>query len=157
MVDGPELTGVFEQQDRHGDIYDTFRYNVVRVWQQPVEEVLVAGLPVLPLAPVSNVAVERVPKKSWPCRIGWRETNREQAATLWNATKILMGLRHEEKQVDAIIEGMSAMLSELKGSRNRRSTGYLRRRGEPPRVVLRALPEEARATLLVGPPQAGAA
>jgi hypothetical protein len=58
VVDGPELNGVFEQKDRHGDVYVWFRYNVVRIWQQPVEEILAAGLPVLPLAPVSNVSVE---------------------------------------------------------------------------------------------------
>ncbi len=161
VVDGPELTGVFEQQDRHGDIYDTFRYNVVRVWQQPVEEVLVAGLPVLPLAPVSNVAVERVPSVllAMSDRMA-RETNREQAATLWNATKILMGLRYEEKQVDAIIEGMSAMLFGIEGIEESSVYQGILRKGEA-KGCAEGLAEEARATLLrqgrrkLGPPEEG--
>jgi hypothetical protein len=44
-----------------------------------------------------------------------REANPEQAATLWNATRILMGLRYPEEQVDAIIEGVSAMLFGIRG------------------------------------------
>ncbi len=48
-ADGPELSGTLEQCDRQGDVYNWFRYNVVRIWHQPVQEVLSAGLPVLPL------------------------------------------------------------------------------------------------------------
>jgi hypothetical protein len=44
-----------------------------------------------------------------------QETSREQAATLWTATCLLMGLRYEEEQVDAIIEGVSAMLFGIEG------------------------------------------
>jgi hypothetical protein len=43
------------------------------------------------------------------------EANVEQAATLWNATRILMGLRYEEEQVDAIMEGVTAMLFGIRG------------------------------------------
>ena len=43
------------------------------------------------------------------------ETNAEQAATLGNATRLLMGLRYEEEQVDAIIEGVTTMLFGIRG------------------------------------------
>ena len=62
VADGPELTGTHEIRDRQGDVYDWFRYDIVRVWQQPVDEVLAAGLPVLPLAPVAAVSAERLPE-----------------------------------------------------------------------------------------------
>jgi hypothetical protein len=115
-ADGPELTGVYEQRDRQGVVYDWFRYNVVRIWERPVDEVLAAGLTVLPLAPVSNVAAEQVPSVllAMSDRMA-QETSREQAAMLWIATRILMGLRYEEKQIDAIIEGVSAMLFGIEG------------------------------------------
>ena len=38
-----------------------FRYNVVRVWQQPVDDLVAAGLPILPLAPMSNVEADKLP------------------------------------------------------------------------------------------------
>jgi hypothetical protein len=139
VVDGPELTGIFEQKDRHGDVYDIFRYNVVRVWEQPVEEILAAGLPVLPLAPVSNVAADRVPGVllAMSERMA-QETSREQAATLWSATRILMGLRYDEEQVEAIIEGSRRCCTGSKGSRNRRSI-----RGSSARARRRVVPRAA--------------
>src|SRR5262245_38531216 len=44
-----------EKQLPEGDTYDWFRYDVIRVWELPVESFLHAGLPVLPLAPVSSI------------------------------------------------------------------------------------------------------
>jgi hypothetical protein len=58
---GPELTGYQELRYPGGEIYDWFRYDVVKVWEQPVEQVLAAGLTVLPLAPVSQVERTQVP------------------------------------------------------------------------------------------------
>jgi hypothetical protein len=39
-----------------------------------------------------------------------RETSPEQAATLWAATKVLMGLRYPKEQVDEFERGVSAMI-----------------------------------------------
>jgi hypothetical protein len=115
-ADGPDLTGVYEQADRQGAVYDWFRYNVVRIWERPVEEVLAAGLPVLPLAPVSKVETEQIPGVLLAIsdRLA-QETTSEQAAIFWNATRILMGLRYEEEQVDTIFEGVSTMLFGIRG------------------------------------------
>ncbi len=92
------------------------KYNVVRVRQQPVDFLLNCGLTVLPLAPVYNVETERVPEVLLAIsdRLA-REASPDQAATLWNATRILMGLRYEKEQVDKIIEGVSAMLFGIRG------------------------------------------
>ncbi len=115
-ADGPELTGVYEQKHHDGEVYDSFRYDVVRVWQQSVDLLLASGLTVLPLAPVSDVKEEKLPEVLIAIseRLA-RETSPEQAATLWNATQILMGLRHSEEKVDSIIEGVSAMLFGIRG------------------------------------------
>jgi hypothetical protein len=92
-ADGPELTGKLELRYPNGDVYDTFLYDVVRVWEQPVETVLTCGLTVLPLAPVSKVETEDVPGVLLAIsRRLERETTPEQAAVLWGATRILMGL-----------------------------------------------------------------
>ena len=44
-----------------------------------------------------------------------KEISPEGAATLWNATRILMGLRHSQEKVVSIIEGVSAMLFGIRG------------------------------------------
>jgi predicted transposase YdaD len=104
---------------------------VVRVWEQPVESVLACGLTVLPLAPVSRVEMKDVPGVLLAIskRLE-REATPEQAVTLWGATRILMGLRYEQEQVDAIIQGVSAMLFGIEGIEE--STVYqgILRRGE---------------------------
>ncbi len=115
-ADGPELNGVYEQTSRHGDVYDSFRYNIVRIWERPVNEILNAGLPILPLATVADVEPEEVPRVllSISDRIA-READPKQAATLWNATRVLMGLRYPVSQVNEFIEGISAMLFGIRG------------------------------------------
>ena len=60
-ADGPELTGEYQRQfpGRGRNVW--FRYDVVRVWELPPDRFLKAGLPLLPLAPVSNVTPEQLP------------------------------------------------------------------------------------------------
>ncbi len=72
-----------------------------------------------------------------------RESSREPAATLWAATSVLMGLRYEEEQVDAIIEGVSAMLFGIEGLEESSVSQGILRRGEA-----RGRIEEAREGLL---------
>ena len=115
-ADGAELNGTHEIRDRHGDVYDWFRYDIVRVWQQPVDEVLSAGLPVLPLAPVAAVAAEKIPEVL--VAISERlisETSPEHAATIWAAAKVLMGLRYSVEQVEEMVKGVSAMILGIRG------------------------------------------
>ena len=74
------------------------------------------GLTVLPLDPICDVVPDQVPGvlMAISARLE-QEASAEQASTLWNATRILMGLRYEEEQVDAIIEGVTAMLFGIRG------------------------------------------
>jgi predicted transposase YdaD len=115
-ADGPELSGLLEQRLPEGDVYDWFRYNIVRVWQLPVEEILASGLPVLPLAPVSNVAEEELPRVLLAISDRLiREASADQAATLWTATKVMMGLKYPKEHVDEITQGVSAMILGIRG------------------------------------------
>ena len=56
----PELTGVLEKSFPGRGQSLLFRYEVIRIWLEPPEKLLKAGLAVLPLAPVSNVAPEQL-------------------------------------------------------------------------------------------------
>ena len=38
-ADGPDLNGTYELRYRNGDVYDRFQYDVLRVWEQPIEEI----------------------------------------------------------------------------------------------------------------------
>ncbi len=115
-ADGSELTGIFQQTWHDGIVYDWFRYDVVRVWQQPVDLLLASGPTVLPLAPVANVPEEDVPAVLMAIsdRLA-KETSPTEAGTLWNATKILMGLRYSDEQIDSIMERVSTMLFGIRG------------------------------------------
>jgi predicted transposase YdaD len=115
-ADGPDVNGTYERRYRNGDVYDWFRYDVVRIWLQPVEEVLASGLPVLPLAPVAKVEPEQVPKVLLAISERLvRETSPEQAATFWAATKVMMGLRYPKEQVEEFERGVSAMILGVRG------------------------------------------
>jgi hypothetical protein len=58
-ADGPDLNGCEEKRYRNGRVYDRFWYDIVRVWEQPVEEILNAGLAVLPLARLTILRLGR--------------------------------------------------------------------------------------------------
>jgi predicted transposase YdaD len=110
------LNGIYERRYRNGDVYHWFRYDVLRIWEQPVEEILAAGLPILPLAPMAKVGPERV--ASVLAAISGRfvrETSLDQAATLWAATRVLLGLRYSREQVEALTRGVSTMVLGIRG------------------------------------------
>jgi hypothetical protein len=115
-ADGPELTGEFEGSfpGRGRNLW--FRYDIVRVWEQPPERLLTTGLALLPLAPVSNVAPERLPEVLTAVAERLRdEAGPELTKTLWTSTAILMGLRYPREQVGEMIEGVATMVLGIRG------------------------------------------
>ena len=115
-ADGPELTGVFEKSFPGRGQTLVFRYEVIRIWLEPPEKLLTAGLAVLPLAPVSNVAPEQLEGvvRAVAERLK-READPQVMTTLWTATTVLMGLRHPREQVKSIIEGVRDMILGIRG------------------------------------------
>jgi predicted transposase YdaD len=109
--DGPELTGVYEKSVPGRGVSTVFRYDVVRVWLEPPENLLGAGLSLLPLAPVSNVAPDQLEAVLTEVaeRLK-READPELMEMLWTATTVLLGLRHPHEQVKALVEGVRDML-----------------------------------------------
>ena len=115
-ADGPELTGVFEKSFPGRGLNLLFRYDVVRIWLEPPEKLLTAGLSVLPLAPVSNVAPDQLEAvvRGVAERLK-READPELMTTLWTATTVLMGLRYPREQVQAMIKGVWGMIFGIRG------------------------------------------
>lgn len=56
-----DLTGVLELPDATGAVYLTFRYAVVRLWNEPLAPLLAAGPGLLPLALLTNEAAADLP------------------------------------------------------------------------------------------------
>jgi hypothetical protein len=115
-ADGPELTGEYEKEvpGRGRNLW--FRYDVGRVWEIPPERLLTAGLPLVPLAPVSAVLPERLPEVLTAVAQRLRdEAAPEVIKTLWLATTILTALRYQRDQIRGLIEGIATMILGIRG------------------------------------------
>jgi hypothetical protein len=92
-ADGPEMTDSVRHALPDGRPYLEFRYDVTRIWQKPVEEILAGGVGTLPLAPIAQVAENELPGVIHRMQERFvHEVTRAEAATLWAETSILMGL-----------------------------------------------------------------
>ena len=107
----PRITGTFDIPDPDGNTYFSFRYNVVRVWQLDVDELLVGDLGTLPFAPVSNVRATDVPRviQTMQSRIETEASDDAEAAELWTATNVLMGLRYNSLSKARFLRGVRNM------------------------------------------------
>lgn len=109
-ADSPQLTGLYERgfPDEPFDV--ALRYRILRVWQVPTERWLSGGLGLVPLAPLGEVQLRELPAVI--ARMKQRldqEVPRVQAAELWSATYILMGLRYEAALIQTLLQGVVAM------------------------------------------------
>jgi hypothetical protein len=92
-----------------------FRFEVVRLWQRPVEEFLTGGLGTLPLAPLAQLpqgASREEVLADILRRIGERltqEAGPEEAGRLWTATFILSGLILPREVLGPLFRGVLGM------------------------------------------------
>jgi hypothetical protein len=115
-ADGAELTGEYEKVVPVRGQSIKFRYDVIRVWEIPPERLLTAGLPLVPLAPVSAVTPERLPEVLTAVAQRLRdEAAPEVIKTLWLATTILTSLRYQGEQIRGLIEGIATMILGIRG------------------------------------------
>src|SRR5262245_21174726 len=92
--DSPQLTGELVRRFPERPPHVVFRYDVVRVWQTPVETFLGGSLGLLPLAPVSAVSQAELPGviEQMKQRLSGRKA-RALAGELWASTFVLLGLK----------------------------------------------------------------
>jgi hypothetical protein len=104
------ITGSLTLVDENQEESIWFRYRVIRVWQQPVAEVLEGGLFALPLAPLSDLtgtSPEEVVKEM-SRRIN-QEAPPSVADELWTTTYVLMGLRYNDAEARRVLRGIRSM------------------------------------------------
>src|SRR5271157_4029118 len=144
-AEGPAMTGLLQHRWPDGLVYHEFRYNVVRTWERPADEILAGGLATLPLAPLARVKENELPAVVQAMRQRLdREATRSQAGTLWTATYVLMGLTYSDELVDRLLEGVQSMKESVtyqkilrEGRAEGRVEGRAEGRAEEARRILR--------------------
>ena len=61
-ANSPGLTGQFEIRLPDGLLANQYNYRVVRIWQEDPELYLTSGVNLVPMAPLTNVAENALPK-----------------------------------------------------------------------------------------------
>ena len=108
-ADSPQATGLYERGFANEPFDVALRYRVVRVWQVPPERLLAGGLGLVPLAPLGDVRQKDLPATISQMKRRLDEAPRNQAAELWSAANILMGLRYERALVQKLLQGVLTM------------------------------------------------
>lgn len=109
-ADGADITGRIECLGPTGSITVAFNYEVVRIWERPVDELLEGGIGTLPLAPLARLDRARLPDIIR--RIDERldqEVSPADASQLWSATHLLLGLRYDRDEARQLLQGITRM------------------------------------------------
>ena len=91
------------------------RFEIIKLWERPVEQFLTAGLGTLPLAPLCQMPKGSTLEGALPDilrRIDERltaEAGPEDAGKLWTATFVLTGLRTDRDKVLPLFQGVHGM------------------------------------------------
>jgi predicted transposase YdaD len=108
-------TGTLSYAPRPGRGRMDFGYEVLRLWERPVEALLASGLGTLPLAPLCQLPAGMSLEDGMRWVVGRvierldREGDAALARRLFTATFILSGLRLDRQQVRALFQGVRAM------------------------------------------------
>jgi hypothetical protein len=109
-ADSPHLTGLSGRGFPGEEAYRTFRYRVVRLWQEPVERLLTSGLGLVALAPLSDEAPPQLDAVIRRMDERFRaETEPAEVNDLWAASSLLMGLRYPRDLTRLVIQRVRVM------------------------------------------------
>jgi hypothetical protein len=113
-ADASDLTGVHTRTRKDGRVYLRFEYDVVRVWNEPIDGLLAAGLGTAPLALLTDEAVADLPGAVDRFRDqlrGW-DLDRTVVDEVLGSALVLCGLRHDSAQVTDLFRRLSMTLEE---------------------------------------------
>jgi hypothetical protein len=109
-----DLTGEYEVLAANGKPYLSFRYTVVRLWQESVESLLSAGPGIAPLALLTDEAEEDLPAAF----IRFRDRLRTDGVPdnvergLLGSAFVLCGLRYSQSQIENLYRDISMTLED---------------------------------------------
>ena len=108
-ANSPSLTGSFEINMPDGWLTNRYNYRVIRLWGEDPEPYLTAGVNLVPLAPLANVAEPALPGLVERMAARINAEPRPRSVKLWTATYLLMGLCYSEELVSRLLEGVHNM------------------------------------------------
>lgn len=109
-ADGPAMNGILRRSGRNGIQNLEFRFDVVRIWTIPAEQLFECGVGVLPLAFIGDIKEHELPalvRRTGECLKSQIEP--DKALDVWTSIKILMGMRYTESLVDTLLIGVKGM------------------------------------------------
>ena len=92
-----------------GWLTNRYNYRVIRLWGEDPEPYLTAGVNLVPLAPLANVAEPALPGLVERMAARINAEPRPRSEKLWTATYLLMGLCYSEELVSRLLEGVHNM------------------------------------------------
>jgi hypothetical protein len=110
QADSPQWNGLLRRWLPNEEPFSTLRYEVIRVWQLPVEQLLASGVGTLALAPISAVPqgdVRRVVRRMKERLSGPKAPRR--SADVLAAAYVLLDLRYSDEFADALFEEVLGM------------------------------------------------
>jgi hypothetical protein len=105
------ITGRLQRVGPDGEVYLDFTYAVIRVWEEPLEALLNAGLGLLPLALLTDEARADLPAAFQQVEERLKQANlpAEKLADLRAISFVLLGLRYVDDVIRALFRGVAAM------------------------------------------------
>ncbi len=114
-ADRSDLTGTLSYAARPGRGRLDFAFEVIRLWQVPVDRLLASGLGTLPLAVLGQMPAGRTLDEALPAVIARlmerieAEAPTEQRPILLTAAYVLMGLRMSRERASGFFQGVRKM------------------------------------------------
>ena len=108
-ADGPEFSGHLSYEAIPGRGRVDFRYEVLRVWQEPPERFLEAGPGLFPLATVAKVTKNDLHGVFEQMKVRLSQSPPGERKKVWTASYIMMGLRYPQTLIDQIMKGVEDM------------------------------------------------
>ncbi len=110
---GRANSGRYRSKSPLGGCQVDFEYEVIKVWEIPLQKLLSAGVGLLPLAPVCDVSRDEIPQVVRRMEERFRaEIPRAVEAELWTATCVLLGLRFDRKLAHTLLRGVREIMKE---------------------------------------------
>jgi predicted transposase YdaD len=108
-ANSPSFTGVYERFLPDGRPTNRYDYQVVRLWKEPADSFLNAGVELVPLAPLSDVDEQQLPELIRKMGERINPLPKARGDKLWAASYLLMGLRYSAELAGELLKGMPAV------------------------------------------------
>ena len=105
-ADGPEYRKPLEFRLPNGKLTHYFDFDVIRLWELPVEILLQGGLATLPLAPLAKFEPGRLPEVMRRIELRLEEATVDQEKDLRAGIYVLMGMKYQEAFIAQIMKGV---------------------------------------------------